>query len=94
MERFDPSKVYGGTARYKGDQRHAIAFAPTKKRLLEIIGQSPRHFKDYWCETGNVTALGISDAARKAGATEGVWVETGSFSGEYIRVNEGEVDGQ
>jgi len=94
MARFDSSKVYGGAARHCGEQCRAIAFAPTKKRLLEITGQSIRHFNNYWCVTGNLTELKLVHAARLAGETEGVWAEVGrSFSGNYTRANLGEVDG-
>jgi len=91
MKRFDPSKVYGGPVRFRGKQCRAIAYAPTKKRLLEITGQSAKTFRDYWCDTGNVAELTIANANRNTGAQEGVFVNVdGPIGKDYVHACEGE----
>lgn len=73
-------KIWGGGSSYKSKQVRFLAFAKTKKRIVEMVNGccsfrfTTGEMNTYWSETHNAVELELVRAAVDAGAEEGVWV--------------------
>lgn len=52
-------KVYGGNFHLRGKQVHGV-IAGTQNQAADATGAGLSYIRNYWCETGNATALEVA----------------------------------